>query len=155
MKVLLLLLVIVLACGENEDTDKELINTVIVPGLEAVGIKLGDDLDRVMELYGEPRLDFRPEWYNSYQSNRWNIAYDWSDLGVTVYFDNNDRAVEIGVRNPEARTIRGLGVGSTWDEVHEVYGNESNVDSGQGGVITFGDGGQGQGSDPISLGTKF
>ena len=65
MKVLLMLLVIVLACGENEDTDKELINTVIVPGLEAVGIKLGDDLDRVIELYGEPRLDFRPEWYET------------------------------------------------------------------------------------------
>ena len=155
MKVLLLLLIVLLACSESEDTDKELINTVIVPGLEAVGIKLGDDLDRVMNLYGEPRLDFRPEWYNSYQSNRWNIAYDWSDLGVTVYFDNNDRAVEIGVRNPEARTIRGLGVGSTWDEVHEVYGNESNVDSGQGGIIAFGDGGAKYSDAYTSRGVEF
>ncbi len=33
MKVLLLLLIVLLACSESEDTDKELINAVIVPGL--------------------------------------------------------------------------------------------------------------------------
>ena len=154
MKVLLMLLVIVLACGENEDTDKELINTVIVPGLEAVGIKLGDDLDRVMELYGEPRLDFRPEWYNSNQSFLWTVAYDWSDIGLTVYFNDAGRAIEIGVRNPEARTIRGLGVGSTLDEVHKEYGDEEDVASGQGGVI-FGDGGASYSDSYDARGIEF
>ena len=154
MKVLLILLVILLACGESEDTDKELINTVIVPGLEAVGIKLGDDLDRVMKLYGEPRLDFRPEWYNTNQSSLWTVAYDWSDMGLTVYFNDAGRAIEIGVRNPEARTIRGLGVGSTWDEVHEEYGDEENITPSQGGVI-FGDGGANYSDSYDARGIEF
>ena len=137
MKILLLLLIAFLACGENEEVENELVNTTVVPGREAVGIKLGDDLDKVRELYGEPQLDYRPEWYKTLP---WTIAYDWSDLGVTVYFDN-DSAVEIGVRNAEARTTNGLSVGSSWDEVHEVYGNEENVDSGQGGALfVFGHG---------------
>ena len=153
MKILLLLLIAFLACGENEEVDNELVNTTVVPGREAVGIKLGDDLDKVKKLYGEPQLDYSRGVYET--SFRWTIAYDWSDLGVTVYFDN-DRAVEIGVRNAEARTTNGLSVGSTWDEVHEVYGNESNVDSGQGGALfVFADGGANYSDAYTSKGIEF
>ncbi len=146
MKVLLMLSVItiaVVACGDDDEIDQSVLHSLIVPGEEIAGIKLGDDLEKVTDLYGDPILEFRPEWYNADNSD-WEYAHDWSDIGVTVFFNRTGKAVEIGVRTPNrSYTEGGNGIGSTWEEVDDEFGEigKLHITSGQGGVY-FGDGGR-------------
>ena len=102
--------------GVNELVTKsvvvQIVHALIAPGEEAAGIKLGDTFDRVKTLYGRPS-----------KRNSDFFAYWDPDIGLSGFFDGIGLVEGLSIRKPnKAKTIGGVGIGSTLKRVEEEFG---------------------------------
>lgn len=107
----------------SQSAEIRVIPALIVPGKEAAGIRLGDKLDEIIDLYGEPnnQLDVN-ELDGGAHFIRWETKYNWDNAGLTLYFRNN-RVYEIEIGHPHtATTVEGIGIGTDFDEAHRILG---------------------------------
>ena len=107
----------------TQSADVRVIPALIVPGKEAAGIRLGDKLYKVVDLYGEPnnQLDVN-ELDGAAHFIRWETKYNWDNAGLTLYFRNN-RVYEIEIGDPNtAITAEGIGIGTDFDEANRKLG---------------------------------
>ena len=110
--------------GVNELVTKsvvvQIVHALIAPGEEAAGIKLGDTFDRVKTLYGRPS-----------KRNSDFFAYWDPDIGLSGFFDGIGLVEGLSIRKPnKAKTIGGVGIGSTLKRVEEEFGGAEKVEEG-------------------------
>ena len=99
-----------------------IIHGLVVPGVEAAGIKLGDTFDRVKAIYGRPSF---------FDAANGHFEYWDPDLGVSGFLDGIDRVDAIFLHPPnKARTAGGVGIGSTLKRVEEEFGEAEKIDEG-------------------------
>ena len=98
----------------------QILHALIVPGEEAVGIKLGDTFDRVRALYGRPS-----------KRNSDFFAYWDPDIGLSGVFDGIGLVEGLSIRKPnKARTAGGVAIGSTLKRVEEEFGGAEKIEEG-------------------------
>lgn len=102
----------------TQSADIRVIPALIVPGKEAAGVRLGEKLNEVIGLYGEPNSQINVnEWDGVHHDIEWHSQYNWENAGLTVYSRNN-RVFEIEISAPNtAKTEGGNGIGSNCDDV--------------------------------------
>ena len=110
--------------GINEPTAKSvsvlIIHGLIVPGAEAAGIKLGDEFDRVKTIYGPPSVR-RGDTF----------GYFDPDFGLSGALDSIDLIEALSTSRPnKAKTIGGIGIGSTLKRVEEKFGGAEEIEDG-------------------------
>ena len=99
-----------------------IIHGLVVPGVEAAGIKLGDTFDRVKAIYG------RPSFFDAADGR---FEYWDPDLGVSGHLDTVDRVDAIFLNHPNrSKTAGGVGIGSTLKRVEEEFGEAEEIDKG-------------------------
>ena len=104
----------------TKSADVTVIPSLIVPGEEVAGIRLGSGLNKVIHLYGEPthqhELDVGGELITALG---WDTELKWQNVGLTVYF-RGKRVSEIQLSATNtAKTEGGNGIGSDCDEVRK------------------------------------
>lgn len=110
--------------GINEPTAKSVsllvIHGLIVPGKEAAGIKLGDNFDRVKACYGQP------------SDRRGNIfGYRDPAVGFAGVIDVIGLVEALSITKPnKAKTMAGIGIGSTLKRVEEEFGSAEEIKDG-------------------------
>ena len=112
--------------GIHESTQSaeiRVIPALIVPGKEAAGIRLGDKLYKVVDLYGEPTSQINVnELDEGFHHIEWQTQYRWDNAGLTLYF-LHDRVYEIEIGDPNtATTADSIGIGTDFDEAHRILG---------------------------------
>ncbi len=93
---------------------------LIVPGVKAAGISLGDTLNRVKAIYGEP-ADFHGVLHDTW--------YFW-DVGLSVLLSGGPRGkiIMIAIDPPsKARTVGGVGIGSPRRAVERDFGQANHI----------------------------
>ena len=101
--------------NKSDDNQEFPLRDTIVPGVEAAGIKLGDTLDRVKQIYGEPSKE--DEW-----SLDWDPTLDLVPM-LSVSLDDNGRVKSIIIYHSiRAKTAGGVGIGSTKQRVWDEFG---------------------------------
>ncbi len=110
--------------GINKPTAKSvsvlIIHGLIVPGAEAAGIKLGDEFDRVKTIYGPPSVR-RGDTF----------GYFDPDFGLSGALDSIDLIEALSTSRPnKAKTIGGIGIGSTLKRVEEKFGGAEEIEDG-------------------------
>ena len=107
----------------TQSADVRVIPALIMPGKEAAGIRLGDKLYEVIDLYGEPNNQLEVnELDGAAHFIEWETRYNWDNAGLTLYFRNN-RVYEIEIGDPNtATTAEGIGIGSDFDEANRKLG---------------------------------
>ena len=110
--------------GINEPTAKSasvlVIHGLIVPGEEVAGIKLGDNFDRVKMIYGQP----------SHRRGK-TFGYLDPDLGLLGGVNSSDFVEAVSIRSPnKAKTMGGIGIGSTLKRVEEDFGGAAEIKDG-------------------------
>ena len=104
----------------SKTAEVRVIHSLIVPGQEAAGIRLGTLLSDAAKLYGTPKHRFQldPEGHEL-----WDIDYhEWKDIGIIVYVDSSNRIYSIEIRAPNtAKTVGCNGIGSTQDKVRDEF----------------------------------
>lgn len=99
----------------NEDTNVPP-GAEIIPGVKAAEIILGDRLQKVKELYGEPDYEIDESGHFSYREIGLSGFFE-GILGVNAYVRN------LFVRSPyKAKTAGGNGIGSTRSSVEKEFG---------------------------------
>ena len=103
--------------------DINIIHALIIPGLEAAGIRLGDGFDRVTMLHGEPD-DLDDFGFFSY----------WlSGKGLSGILDGIGLVDGLFIRDPNtSRTAGGNGIGSHVSSVESELGTAGEVDKDEG-----------------------
>ncbi|MDR5682580.1 MAG: hypothetical protein QN163_00935 [Armatimonadota bacterium] len=86
---------------------------LIVPGRSVGPIVLGMRMTQVFQVLGPPE---------GREPGDQTIKFFWPRRGLTVRVDRDGRVDAIFVESPAYRTARGVGVGSTRDEVVGAYG---------------------------------
>ena len=100
-----------------------IIHGLVMPGVEAAGIKLGDTFDRVKAIYGRP---------SKFDAAKKLFLYWDPDFGVSGFLDGIDRVTDLFIKHPnQARTAGGVGIGSTLKRVEEEFGVAEEI--GEGG----------------------
>ena len=99
--------------------DINIIHALIIPGLEAAGIRLGDEFDRVTMLHGEPdALD-----------DIGFFSYSLSGKGLSGFLDGIGLVDGLFIRDPNtSRTAAGNGIGSHVSSVESELGAAGEVD---------------------------
>jgi hypothetical protein len=98
----------------------QIVHALIVPGKEAAGIKLGDGVDRVKALYGQPS-----------KRNSDFFAYWDPDIGLSGVFDGIGLVEGLSIRKPNtAKTVGGIGIGSRLKRVEAEFGVAERVEEG-------------------------
>lgn len=110
--------------GVNEPVTEsavvQIIHALIGPGEEAAGIKLGDGFDRVRTLYGRPS-----------KRNSDFFAYWDPDIGLSGVLDGIGLVESLSIREPNtAKTVTGIGIGSTLKRVEEEFGGAEKIEEG-------------------------
>lgn len=107
----------------HKSVDVTVTPALIVPGQEAAGVRLGDTLDKVIHLYGEPNSKINVnEWDGVHHDIQWETRYDWYTAALTLYFRNN-RVYEIEIGAPNtATTENGIGIGTDFDQANIKLG---------------------------------
>lgn len=105
----------------TKSADVRVIHSLIVPGKEAAGIRLGTLLSDATKLYGTPKHHFEPDLDGH---EVWDIDhYEWNDIGLIVHVDSSDRIYRIELREPNtAKTVGCNGIGSPHDKVRDEFG---------------------------------
>lgn len=91
------------------------------------GIALGDSQQKVFKLLGKPQSKRRERCFQG--DSGW-VEFNWPAKGIVVGMGNGDEGVlyiEI-YGNSKGKTSRGIGIGSTKEEVRAAYGNPDNID---------------------------
>ena len=103
----------------TKSVNVNVIPALIVPGQEAAGVRLGDTLDEVIDLYGKPSSVFEKpdEW-----DYEWDTRIVWHNAALDLYL-RNDRVLQIviGAPNP-AQTAEGIGIGTHQDHARRILG---------------------------------
>ena len=112
--------------GINEPTAKSvsvlIIHGLILPGVEAAGIKLGDEFDRVKAIYGKP---------SKFDGGEKHFQYWDPDFGLAGHLDGIDRVRSLFISEPnKAKTTSGVGIGSTFKRVEEKFGGAEEIKDG-------------------------
>lgn len=96
---------------------------LIIPGQEAAGVRLGDRLHEVIDLYGEPNNQINVNELDGVRHDiKWETRYRWYNAGLTLYFRNNRVSeIEIGAPNT-AQTEDGIGIGTDFDQANIKLG---------------------------------
>jgi hypothetical protein len=110
--------------GINEVVKKSaevrVIHSLIVPGQEAAGIRLGDPFDRVTVLYGKPSK--RDDDY---------FAYWDPDIGLSGFLDGIGLVDDLFIRKPNtAKTAGGNDIGSALKRVDGEFGPAEEIKEG-------------------------
>ena len=90
---------------------------LIVPGLRAGGITLGDSLKTIKDIYGEPNIFEKVD-------DLFFFAFWQPDQGISGFIDEQTETVTATfVQSPnQAKTAAGNGVNSTLDSVEQEFG---------------------------------
>jgi len=103
-----------------------LLHSLIVPGREAAGIRLGDEYDTVKAMYGEP---------DSFDHNLFSY---WSqDLGFSGFVDGIGLVESLFLSSPNtSKTAGGNGIGSSVSSIEDEFGaaeeiNDNEYDDGK------------------------
>lgn len=91
------------------------------------GIALGDSRQKVFKLLGQPQSKRRERCFEG--DSGW-FEFRWPSKGIVVGMSNGDEGVlyiEI-YGNSKGKTSRGIGIGSTKEEVKAAYGNPDYID---------------------------
>ncbi len=112
--------------GINEPVTKSasvlIIHELVVPGVEAAGIKLGDTFDRVKTIYGKPSF---------FDVDDRGFQYWDPNFGISGFLDSVDHVDAIRLHPPNtAKTAGGVGIGSTLKRVEEEFGEAEEIDDG-------------------------
>jgi len=94
-------------------------HALIVPGQEAAGVRLGDTLDEVIDLYGKPSSVFEKpdEW-----DYEWDTRIVWHNAALDLYL-RNDRVLQIVIGAPNAaQTADGIGIGTHHEDARRLLG---------------------------------
>ena len=110
--------------GINEPATKSVsvlvTHGLIMPGEEAAGIKLGDKFDRVKTIYGQP----------SHRKGD-TFGYFDPDFGLSGALDSINLVAALAISRPnKAKTMGGIGIGSTLKRVEEEFGGAEEIDGG-------------------------
>ena len=104
----------------SESVMIQIVHALIVPGKEAAGIKLGDGVDRVRALYGQPS-----------KHNSDFFAYWDPNVGLSGVFDGVGLVEGLSIRKPNtAKTVGGVGIGSRLKRVEEEFGGAEKIEEG-------------------------
>lgn len=99
-----------------------IIHGLVVPGVEAAGIKLGDTFDRVKAIYG------RPSFFDAADRT---FEYWDPDFGLSGHLDTVDRVHALLLHPPNtAKTAGGVGIRSTLKRVAGEFGEAEEIDEG-------------------------
>ena len=112
--------------GINKPTAKSvsvlIIHGLVVPGVEAAGIKLGDEFDRVKAIYGKP---------SKFDGGEKHFQYWDPDFGLSGVLDGIDRVDGLFISRPnKAKTMDGVGIGSTLKRMEEEFGGAEEIKDG-------------------------
>ncbi len=90
---------------------------LIVPGLRAGGITLGDSFKTIKDIYGEPNIFEKVD-------DLFFFAFWQPDQGISGFIDEQTETVTATfVQSPnQAKTVAGNGVNSTLDSVEQEFG---------------------------------
>lgn len=106
----------------TKSAEVSVIHSLIVPGQEAAGIRLGTLLSDAVKLYGTPKhlpLDPHPDVHDEPPIH----YHEWKHIGIIVYVDSSDRIYRIEIREPNtAKTVGCNGIGSPYDKVRDEFG---------------------------------
>ena len=103
----------------TESITVRVIHSLIVPGEQAAGIKLGDHFDKVKALYGEPE-----------ERNRIGHFF-YFKIGFSGLVDGINHVESLSIREPnKAKTAGGVGVGSALERVEEEFGPAEEIKDG-------------------------
>lgn len=103
----------------TKSVNVNVIPALIVPGQEAAGVRLGDTLDEVIDLYGKPSAVFEKPDDWDYE---WDTRIVWHNAALDLYL-RNDRVLQIVIGAPNtAQTAEGIGIGTHIDHAKRVFG---------------------------------
>ncbi len=110
----------------TKSADVSVIHSLIVPGEQAGGIRLGAPLHAVIDIYGEPSHrvkvgegKFEVVFPDQYE---WDTEVEWKNAGLTIYLRNNRvYVIEIGAPNT-AQTTDGITIGTNCDDAGTKLG---------------------------------
>lgn len=110
--------------GINEiavkSTDVRVLHSLIVPGMDVAGIRLGDEFDRVKALYVKPS-----------RRNDDFFAYWDPDIGLSGFLDGIGLVDSLFIRKPNtAKTAGGNGIGSALKRVDGEFGPAEEIKEG-------------------------
>ena len=90
----------------SKTAEVSVIHSLIVPGQEAAGIRLGTLLSDAAKLYGIPKHHFEPhpDGLEHFDVDH----YEWKNDGIIVYLDSSDRIRRIDIKRAEHRKNRRL-----------------------------------------------
>lgn len=117
----------------SKTAEVSVIHSLIVPGQEAAGIRLGTLLSDAAKLYGIPKHHFEPhpDGLEHFDVDH----YEWKNDGIIVYLDSSDRIRRIDISAPNtAKTVGCNGIGSSQDKVRDEFGPTPY--QGGGGTVT-------------------
>lgn len=98
-------------------------NVRIVPGIGIAGVKLGDAKEVISEMLGQP--DMGGPACGLHRSWMFSEYKEGIYAGLSVYFleDEPGQVDGVSVIEPyQGKTYKGIGIGSTMEEVHSAYG---------------------------------
>ena len=115
-----LMVLVIIGCGIGEEDDDD-DPSLIIPGKQAGGFKMGDLRSKVISLYGESERSPSHHFLGSYLS-----------IGTEVYYyadDEGDLRVHyIFVQSPnQCRTAGGNGIGSSLASVEREFGSAEEI----------------------------
>jgi hypothetical protein len=101
------------------------------------GIKPGDDWGKVNSKLGQPDSQTDDGFIEELECYNWTYKYDAKGLEVSVCHANKDRTGTAFVtfirtlKNSQAKTGKGIGLGATRGEIQKAYGKSEGDDGGQ------------------------
>ena len=99
----------------TQSVNVNVLPALIVPGQEAAGVRLGDTLDEVIELYGKPSTVFE-------KPDEWDTRSVWHNAALDIYLRNN-RVLQIVIGAPNtAQSADGIGIGTHRDDARRLLG---------------------------------
>lgn len=107
----------------TKSAEVRVIHSLIVPGQEAAGIRMGAPLSSATKLYGTPKHNIFINDLPGEDGKVFWENYEWKNVGLIVHVDSSGHIDGIKITEPNtAKTVGCNGIDSPYDKVRDEFG---------------------------------